>query len=93
MSTAGQVGDLPHCRPRHLRAYLFLWPFTIFLTFFFIDPRATPAARFALGAAFLRDALFSFLRSGLSVIFFVFILGLLTLRILLSASSIRIRES
>jgi hypothetical protein len=38
-----------------------------------MDPRATPAARFALGAAFFLDARFSFLRSVLSVIVFVFI--------------------
>ena len=33
---------------------------------FFMRPRATPAARLALGAAFLRAARFSFLRSTLS---------------------------
>ena len=38
------------------------------LDFFFMEPRATPAARLALGAAFLRAARFSFLRSALSVI-------------------------
>src|ERR1700759_735798 len=38
-----------------------------------MDPRATPAARFALGAAFFLDARFSFLRSALSVVVFVFI--------------------
>src|ERR1700733_11495061 len=43
-------------------------------TFFFMEPRATPDARLALGAAFLRDARFTFLRSALSVIDFVFIL-------------------
>ena len=53
--------------------YRFLWPFVNFFTRFFSDPRATPEARLGLGAAFLRDARFSFLRSVLSVIFFVFI--------------------
>jgi hypothetical protein len=38
-----------------------------------MEPRATPAARFALGAAFFLDARFSFLRSALSVVVFVFI--------------------
>ena len=41
-------------------------PCTICLTFFFCDPRATPAARLAFGAAFLRAARFSFLRSVFS---------------------------
>ena len=43
-------------------------------TFFFSEPRATPEARLALGAAFLRAARFTFLRSALSVMVFVFIL-------------------
>jgi hypothetical protein len=43
------------------------------LTFFFIDPRAVPAGRFAFGAAFFRDARLAFFRSVLSVIFLVFI--------------------
>ena len=43
-------------------------------TFFFMEPRATPDARLALGAAFLRAVRFTFLRSALSVIDFVFIL-------------------
>jgi hypothetical protein len=55
------------------RAYRFLCPFDIFLTFLFIEPRATPDARFAFGAAFLREARFSFFRSALSVMFLVFI--------------------
>src|SRR5580704_3584419 len=42
-------------------------------TFFFMEPRATPDARLALGAAFLRAARFTFLRSALSVIDLVFI--------------------
>ena len=46
-----------------------------------MDPRATPAARFALGAAFLRAARLIFLRSSLSVTFFVFISFFLVLRI------------
>ena len=49
-------------------------PLVSFLTLFFVEPRATPAARFGLGAAFLRDARFSFLRSVLSVVVLVFIL-------------------
>src|SRR3984957_20372729 len=43
-------------------------------TFFFMEPRATPDARLALGAAFLRAARFTFLRSARSVIDLVFIL-------------------
>src|SRR5580698_5995483 len=43
-------------------------------TFFFMEPRATPDARLALGAAFLRAARFTFLRSALSSICLVFIL-------------------
>jgi len=66
--------------------YRFRWPFVNFLTRFFREPRATPAARLGFGAAFLRDARFSFLRSVLSVIFLVFIpLGFL--RIFQPASS------
>src|SRR5262249_16871745 len=57
------------CTPR---VYLLRWPCAIFLTFFFSDPRATREARLALGAAFLRAARFSFLRSALSVMFVVF---------------------
>jgi hypothetical protein len=38
-----------------------------------MEPRATPAARLALGANFFRAALFAFLRSVLSVIVLVFI--------------------
>ena len=49
--------------------------------FFFIEPRATPAARFALGAAFLRAVRLIFLRSILSVTFLVFISFFLVLRI------------
>ena len=55
--------------------------------FFFIDPRATPAARFAFGAAFLREVRFSFLRSALSVTFFVFISLFSILRTFPPASS------
>src|SRR5580658_3708203 len=39
-----------------------------------MEPRATPDARLALGAAFLRAARFTFLRSALSSICLVFIL-------------------
>jgi len=39
-----------------------------------MEPRATPDARLAFGAAFLRAARFTFLRSALSVIDLVFIL-------------------
>jgi hypothetical protein len=46
----------------------------IFLTFFLSDPRATPDARLALGAAFFRAARFNFFRSVLSAMCFVFIL-------------------
>jgi len=42
--------------------------------FFFNEPRATPAARFCAGAAFLRAARFFAFRSVLSSMCFVFIL-------------------
>src|SRR5271169_6804398 len=38
------------------RFYRFLCPLVNFFTRFFSDPRATPAARLGLGAAFFRDA-------------------------------------
>lgn len=59
-----------------LAIYRFRCPFTSFFTFFFMEPRATPDARFARGlavSAFLRAVRFSFLRSTLSVTVFVFI--------------------
>ena len=59
--------------PAGAHGYRFRWPCTIFLTFLFWEPRATPEARFGLGAAFLRAARFTFLRSALSVMFLVFI--------------------
>src|SRR4051812_28163642 len=43
--------------------YRFRWPCAARFTFFFKDPRATPEARFALGAAFLRAARFNFFLS------------------------------
>ena len=49
--------------------YRFDWPRTIFLTFFLAEPRGV--VRLALGAAFLRAARLTFLRSSLSSIFFV----------------------
>ena len=55
-----------------------VWPLTICLTFFFMEPRATVDARFAFGAAFLRAARFSFLRSSVDSVFFVFIVYLLS---------------
>ena len=42
------------------------WPRAIFFTFFFFEPRGS--VRLALGAAFLRAARFTFLRSSLSSI-------------------------
>ena len=51
-------------------AYRFDWPRTSFLTFFLFEPRGV--VRLALGAAFLREARFTFLRSALSSIFLVF---------------------
>ena len=53
------------------------------------EPRATPAARLALGAAFLRAVRFSFLRSVLSVTVFVFISFFSILRIFLLVFSAR----
>jgi len=55
---------------RSRRSYRFDCPRASFLTFFFCDPRGV--VRFALGAAFLRAARFTFLRSAVSVIDFVF---------------------
>ena len=55
------------------RAYRLRWPCAWCRIFFFVDPRATPEARLALGAAFLRAVRFSFLRSVFSVTVFVFI--------------------
>jgi hypothetical protein len=52
----------------------------------FCDPRATPDARLAFGAAFFRAARFNFFRSALSVIFFVFISLFSILRIFPPAS-------
>src|SRR5271155_5554462 len=45
--------ELVH-RRNALVHYRFLWPFVICCTFFFMEPRATPDARLAFGAAFLR---------------------------------------
>jgi hypothetical protein len=53
--------------------YLLRWPFTIFFTLRFCDPRATSAGRFAFGAAFFRAVRFAFFRSARSLMFFVFI--------------------
>ena len=70
--------------------YRLRWPWACRLIFFFIEPRATPAARFALGAAFLRAARFTFFRSVLSVICLVFAISLFSiLRIFRRASSSR----
>jgi hypothetical protein len=60
--------------------YRFLCPLAMWRTLRFWEPRATPAARLALGAAFLRAARFSFLRSTGSVVVFVFILVFSILR-------------
>lgn len=49
--------------------YRFDTPRANFLTFFFLEPRGS--VRFALGAAFLRAARFSFFRSSLSSILVV----------------------
>lgn len=49
--------------------YRFDWPRAILLTFFLFEPRGV--VRLPLGAAFLRAARFSFLRSVLSSIFLV----------------------
>lgn len=50
--------------------YRFEVPRTSFLTLCFFEPRGY--SRFALGAAFLRAARFTFLRSWVSVMLFVF---------------------
>src|ERR1700722_7538912 len=72
--------------------YRLRWPLTIFFTLRFCEPRSTSLARFAFGAAFLRAARFSFLRSSLSSIFLVFIQSLF-LQISQSVSSTRRTES
>jgi len=59
-----------------LLLYRLLWPRTSFRTFFFCEPRGV--VRFALGAAFLRVARFTFLRSALSAIDFVFAIRILS---------------
>src|SRR6185312_12680760 len=51
------------------------WPLGICLTFFLLEPRATVEGRLAFGAAFLRAARFSFLRSSVDSIFLVFIVS------------------
>src|SRR3569833_3910688 len=51
------------------------WPLGSCLTFFLFEPRATVEARLAFGAAFLRAARCSFLRSSVDSIFFVFIVS------------------
>ena len=61
--------------------YLFRVPWAALRIFFFSDPRATPEARLAFGAAFLRAARFSFFRSFTSVTVFVFISPFSILRI------------
>ena len=71
----------------------FRWPLAIFLIFCLFEPRATPDARLALGAAFFRAARFSRLRSALSSTCFVFILRLLCLRTSPQFSSIRVPEN
>src|ERR1700730_1346429 len=75
-----------------VRDYRLRWPLVIFWTFFLFEPRDTPAARLAFGAAFLRDVRFSFLRSVRSLTCLVFILpGFL--RIFESTSSSRNLET
>src|SRR6185437_16408132 len=55
---------------RALCRYRLLWPRAAFLILALFSPRAP--VRFALGAAFLRAARFTFLRSSVSVMLFVF---------------------
>lgn len=73
--------------------YRFRCPFTMCRILRFSDPRATPAARFGLGVAFLRAVRFAFFRSTGSVIVFVFILVFSILRIFPPASSGRSQEN
>src|SRR5271157_860278 len=68
------------------RGYRLRWPCAWWRIFFLADPRATPAARLALGGAALRLARFNFLRSALSVTFVVFISFFSILRIFPRAS-------
>jgi hypothetical protein len=78
-SSSGKAhGGGPCAPPRPLPLALALRLVADLLLF---EPRATPAARFALGAAFLRAVRFSFLRSMVSVTFFVFISFFSVLRI------------
>jgi hypothetical protein len=53
--------------------YRFDAPRASFLSFCLFEPRGT--VRFGLGAAFFRAARFTFLRSAVSVIAFVFAIG------------------
>lgn len=55
---------------RGTAVYRLLWPRVSFFIFFLFDPRGV--VRAALGAAFLRAVRFTFLRSALSSIDFVF---------------------
>ena len=80
--------DLQHAAGQeHLCYYRLRCPCAALVIFFFRDPRATPAARFAFGAAFLRAARFNFFRSSLSVTFFVSIRFFSVGRIFRQASS------
>jgi len=78
---AGADGRKPADRLYRLRCPCAWWR-----TFFFMEPRATPLARLALGGAALRTVLFLALRSALSVMFLVFISFFSALRIFPPAS-------
>src|SRR6185312_3392392 len=72
VSEAAISASIPRVRRSRLKRVYRLrtcWPFGICLTFFFIEPRATVEARLAFGAAFLRAARFSFLRSSVGLLF------------------------
>ncbi len=61
-------------RRSRFNSYRFrVWPLDMILTFFFMEPRGTVESLFAFGAAFLRAARFSFLRSSVLSTLEVFI--------------------
>ena len=78
VSNAMRDAIIPSCSLRHIPqqttlsriAYRLLWPREAFLTFCLFSPRAP--VRGALGAAALRAARFTFLRSCVSVMLLVF---------------------
>ena len=70
ISDSGAPKQRSEGAPARQNAYRLLWPREAFLTLALFSPRAP--VRGAFGAAFLRAARFTFLRSTLSVMLLVF---------------------